>query len=71
MSEHMSPIPSRIYNAAVGGHVCGAVDIVDDALGLEQSSINEDVAPMPYNDGNPNGMGRIILKKTDNFKNVV
>jgi len=71
MSEHMEPIPSRVYNAAVGGHVAGADQIIDDTLGLEQSSINEDVAPMPYNDGNPNGMGRIILKKTDNFKNVV
>ena len=27
MSEHMSPIPSRIYNAAVGGHVCGPEDV--------------------------------------------
>ena len=27
MSEHMSPIPSRIYNAAVGGHVCGPEDL--------------------------------------------
>ena len=71
MTEYRSPIPSRLYNSAVGGHVCGAVDIIDDALGLKQSSINEDVAPMPYNDWNPNGMGRIILKKTDNFKNVV
>lgn len=71
MTEAINYIPNRVRNAAVGGHVCGAVDIIDDALGLEQSSINEDVAPMPYNDGNPNGMGRIILKKTDNFKNVV
>lgn len=71
MTEAINYIPNRVRNAAVGGHVCGAADIIDDALGLEQSSINEDVAPMPYNDGNPNGMGRIILKKTDNFKNVV
>ena len=27
MSEHMSPIPSRIYNSAVGGHVCGPEDL--------------------------------------------
>ncbi len=27
MNEHMSPIPSRIYNAAVGGHVCGPEDV--------------------------------------------
>lgn len=27
MTEHMSPIPSRIYNAAVGGHVCGPEDV--------------------------------------------
>lgn len=27
MNEHIMPIPSRIYNAAVGGHVCGLDDI--------------------------------------------
>lgn len=27
MNEHIMPIPSRIYNAAVGGHVCGPEDI--------------------------------------------
>lgn len=27
MSEHMMPIPSRVYNAAVGGHVCGPEDV--------------------------------------------
>ena len=27
MSEHKSPIPSRIYNAAVGGHICGTEDV--------------------------------------------
>lgn len=27
MNEHMSPIPSRIYNVAVDGHVCGPEDI--------------------------------------------
>ena len=27
MTEHRSPIPGRIYNAAVGGHVCGPEDL--------------------------------------------
>lgn len=27
MIEHRMPIPSRVYNAAVGGHVCGPEDI--------------------------------------------
>ena len=27
MTEHRSPIPARVYNAAVGGHVCGPDDI--------------------------------------------
>ncbi|MDY5335586.1 MAG: hypothetical protein SPG97_02385 [Bacilli bacterium] len=27
MTEHRSPIPARVYNAAVGGHVCGPEDV--------------------------------------------
>ena len=27
MNENKKPIPSRVYNAAVGGHVCGAEDV--------------------------------------------
>lgn len=42
MSEHKEPIPSRIYNAAVGGHVAGAEDIFDDAMNKNQSTINQE-----------------------------
>ena len=27
MTEHIMPIPARVYNAAVGGHVCGPEDV--------------------------------------------
>ncbi len=40
MTEKISYIPSRIKNAAVGGHVAGADDIMDDELQLTQSQIN-------------------------------
>lgn len=40
MTEKISYIPSRIKNAAVGGHVAGADDIIDDELQLTQSQIN-------------------------------
>lgn len=40
MTEKISYIPSRIKNAAVGGHVAGADDIIDDDLGLTQNEIN-------------------------------
>lgn len=71
MSEHKIPIPSMIYNAAVGGHVTNSQQIIDENLNREQQDINEEVAAVPYNTSNPNGMGKIVLKKTDNFKQVV
>jgi len=43
MSEHKSPIPSRIYNAAVGGHICGTEDIIDDTKNKTQKQINSEV----------------------------
>lgn len=42
MSENKSPIPSRLYNAAKGGHVAGTEDIIDDNLGRNQKDINAD-----------------------------
>lgn len=71
MSEHKIPIPSMIYNASVGGHVTNSQQIIDENLNREQQDINEEVAAVPYNASNPNGMGRIVLKKNDNFKQVV
>lgn len=44
MIEHREPIPSRIYNAAVGGYVAGAEDIFDDAMNKDQSTINTETA---------------------------
>lgn len=43
MSEHKSPIPSRIYNAATGGHICGTEDIIDDTKNKTQKQINSEV----------------------------
>lgn len=43
MSEHKSPIPGRIYNAAVGGHVCGTEDIIDDNKNKTQKQINSEL----------------------------
>lgn len=40
MSEHKIPIPSRLYNAAVDGHVAGADQIIDDNFGKTQNIIN-------------------------------
>lgn len=71
MSEHKEPIPSMIYNASVGGHVTNSQQIIDENLNREQQDINEEVVAVPYNASNPNGMGKIVLKKNDNFKKVV
>ena len=72
MSEHKIPIPSMIYNAAVGGHVTSSQQIIDENLNREQNDINQEtVGAVPYNSTTPNGMGRIVLKKNDNFKEVV
>ena len=67
----MMPIPSMLYNAAVGGHVTNSQQIIDENLNREQQDINEEVTGVPYNASNPNGMGKIVLKKNDNFKQVV
>lgn len=72
MSEHKIPIPSMLYNAAVGGHVTNSQQIIDENLNREQNDINQEiVGAVPYNSTTPNGMGRIVLKKNDNFKQVV
>ena len=63
MSEHMEPIPSMIYNAAVGGHVTNSQQIIDEDLNREQNDINQEtVGAVPYNSITPNRMGRIVLK---------
>ena len=71
MSEHREPIPSMIYNSAVGGHVTNSQQIIDEDYNLEQKDVNKEVLGVPYNSTTPNGMGKIVLKKNDNFKQVV
>lgn len=43
MTEKYQPIPHRLKNMAVGGHVAGAVDILDDNKGKNQEQINAGV----------------------------
>ena len=43
MSEQKIPIPARLYNAAVNGHVAGTEDIIDDDKNKTQQEINTDV----------------------------
>ena len=43
MNENRSPIPSRLYNAAKGGHVAGTADIIDDNKGKTQDVINKEM----------------------------
>lgn len=72
MSEQKIPIPAMLYNAAVGGHVTNSQQIIDENLNREQNDINQEtVGAVPYNNTTPNGMGRIVLKKNDNFKEVI
>lgn len=41
MAEKYQPIPHRLKNVAIGGHVAGAIDIYDDKLFKNQQDINE------------------------------
>lgn len=64
MSEHMMPIPSRLYNAAVGGHVAGADQIIDDETGLTLDKVTGGaLEEKEYTSGSDNGMGRVVLRK--------
>lgn len=40
MTEQISPIPARVKNVAIGGHVAGADDIYDEILMENQEVIN-------------------------------
>lgn len=60
----MSPIPSRLYNAAVGGHVAGADQIIDDETGLTLDKVTGGaLEEKTYTSGSDNGMGRVVLRK--------
>lgn len=71
MSEYKIPIPSMIYNAAVGGHVTNSQQIIDEVLNKEQSVINVEQQELnkgileekEYTSGSNNGMGRVVLRK--------
>ena len=43
MTEMTNPIPARIRNAALNGHVAGTEDIYDDVKEKTQQEINEDM----------------------------
>ena len=43
MTEKYQPIPHRLKNMAVGGHVAGAMDILDDLKDKDQQTINAEV----------------------------
>ena len=74
MSEHMSPIPSRVYNAAVGGHVAGADQIIDENLNKEQSTINNElynlIVSLPVSDGTNIDSGKAYIDSTDRVVKV-
>lgn len=64
MSEQKIPIPSRLYNAAIGGHVAGADQIIDDNTGLTLDKVAGSVLEeKTYTSGSDNGMGRVVLRK--------
>ena len=64
MNEHKIPIPSRVYNAAVRGHVAGADQIIDDKTGLTLDKVaGGALEEKTYISGSDNGMGRVVLRK--------
>ena len=62
MTEVISKIPARVKNAAVGGHVCGVEDIIDDNKNKTQEQINSEVE---QNLGDGTVDSRIQQAKTD------
>ena len=59
MSENISYIPARIKNIAKGGHVAGAVDIIDDNKNKTQATINaENDATFAVHQNEINGLSR-------------
>lgn len=60
----MIPIPSRVYNAAVDGHVAGADQIIDDKTGLTLDKVaGGALEEKEYASDSNNGMGRVVLRK--------
>lgn len=52
MSEITQPIPARLRNVAVNGHVAGAADIIDDNLNKTQAEINAEIDEVLGDGGN-------------------
>lgn len=42
MSEITIPIPARLKNKSIGGHVCGVEDVYDDARNKSQKQLNDE-----------------------------
>ena len=58
-TEKKVPIPARVYNASQGGHVAGAVDIIDDNKNKTQATINAEVdAKFTIHQNEINGLSR-------------
>lgn len=74
MSEHKIPIPSMIYNAAVGGHVTNSQQIIDENLNKEQSTINNElynlIVSLPVSDGTNIDSGKAYIDSTDRVVKV-
>ena len=62
MTETISYIPSRIKNAAVGGHVAGAEDIYDDEQNKTQAAINAELIGAIGGGGGGGGGGSVVQK---------
>ena len=69
MTENIVKIPARIKNAAIGGHVAGTEDIVDDVLEKTQAEINSDlyalITDLPISDGTNIESGKAYIDSTD------
>lgn len=69
MTEKIQPIPHRIKNMAVGGHVAGAEDILDDSLSKNQQEINAElynlIKSLPVSDGEDIDAGEAYIDSTN------
>lgn len=64
MTEITNFIPARLKNAAVGGHVAGADDIIDENTGETLDLLSVKPATTGTTGDYPyNGLGRVILRK--------
>lgn len=69
MSEHKEPIPSMIYNAAVGGHVTNSQQIIDENENKEQSQINAEVKQILGKGGSVDSrISAVVAKETERAK---